>query len=259
MCILATLGACGSPVNREPPARSDAERAQLAAERDYLAPPRALSVKPLAGGRIGLTGAAPPAVRIRLGSPGGETLLSQAGSGGIWRIVLPPSDVVRLYGLSMIEGDRVVQAEGYVAVTPQGEGALLRAGSGAEALAPPAAAPGLLSLDYDRKGAAMLSGLAPPGARIEALDGGATVALGRADPSGRFALALNQPLRFGAHNFSLSGVKSPVRVVSISPPIPSPDGPFRAERLAGAWRIDWLTPGGGLQSTVLFFDARTPI
>jgi hypothetical protein len=28
--------------------------------------------------------------------------------------------------------------------------------------------------------------------------------------------------------------------------------PFDAERLDGAWRIDWMTPGGGVQSTVLF-------
>jgi hypothetical protein len=31
---------------------------------------------------------------------------------------------------------------------------------------------------------------------------------------------------------------------------------YRASRIEGAWRIDWATPGGGVQSTILF-DQRS--
>jgi len=39
--------------------------------------------------------------------------------------------------------------------------------------------------------------------------------------------------------------------VAVSAPAPISGLPFHATRLAGSWRIDWLTPGGGVQCTII--------
>jgi hypothetical protein len=44
--------------------------------------------------------------------------------------------------------------------------------------------------------------------------------------------------------------------VEVSPPLPATAGPVRSTLSAGGWRIDWMTPGGGLQTTQLLSGAQ---
>jgi hypothetical protein len=74
-----------------------------------------------------------------------------------------------------------------------------------------------------------------------------------ADSAGRFFFDLDEPLAPGAHRLQAQGRAGPVLVdVQLQPPPPLADGPFLADRNAAQWRIEWVTPGGGVQTTLLF-------
>jgi hypothetical protein len=118
----------------------------------------------------------------------------------------------------------------------------------------------LLAADFDRKGVVALSGVAPPGAAVTIAVDTAARGATRSGQDGRFMLALNEPLQPGSHVLSLTSAGGPgtQALVTIAPAAPLSGGPFRAEAAPGGWRIDWLTPGGGVQSTLLFDRAASP-
>ncbi|MBA3812355.1 MAG: hypothetical protein H0X27_12065 [Caulobacteraceae bacterium] len=179
-------------------------------------------------------------------------MTAQADGAGAWRAVLPASPVVRLFGLSMIEAGRPLQAQGYVAVTPEGSAAQLRAGAGAVVMGAPTREPRILAVDFDRKGGTVVSGAGPPMAapklRIDGRERGDV----RTDAAGRFSLALNEPLAPGSHELEVGqgAPRDPVRAI-VSPAESLTLAPFVAARTETGWRIDWMTPGGGVQTTLL--------
>lgn len=244
---LMALSACGDggrPVWK-------GESAKPGAEAAYLQPPRVEAIAAVQAG-LALAGTAAPGARIRLGTPTGELRYGSTNQAGRWTIVIPPSSDLRLFGVSMTVGERTVQAEGYLAVTPDGRAAQLRAGAGSLVLSSASRRPLILALDFDRDGAAMVSGVGTVGAEIglrldRAAAGGATI-----DRQGRYSVALIRPMTGASHELEISG-EGGEQVLIIGAGRPAPLGqPFRAERVQGAWRIDWMTPGGGVQSTVLF-------
>jgi hypothetical protein len=193
-------------------------------------------------------------VTVRLASPTGQAMFARSDAAGAWRLMLPPAGQVRVFGLSEPGQGRPVQAEGYVAVTPGGLAAQLRAGSGAVALGAQPAGPAILAADYDGKGGTVVSGVAPPASALTLAVDGAAREPARVDARGRFVSALNEPLRAGSHVLSIrsgAGARGEAPL-TVSPAEPLAGGPFRATPAAGGWRVDWLTPGGGVQSTVLF-------
>jgi hypothetical protein len=235
-------GASGGP----PPAASGAERG-------YTPPPAVTSAVRAGEGRVLLYGTAPPASRLRVASPAGQEMFALADAGGTWRMALPPAADVRLFGVSAPVAGRLVQSEGYLAVTPGGEAARLRAGSGAVVLDRPGPGIALLAADFDRKGGTVVSGRAPAHAPVKITADGVSVGQASVDASGRFILALDKPLSPGVHAIVASAGGASAEVsLTISPPDPLTAGPFRAESTPAGWRVDWLTPGGGVQSTVLF-------
>ena len=247
-----TLGACDRsgqeewrPKSAPPSTQSDA------AEAGYIAPPQILQAERGPGGLV-LKGVGAPQASVRLGAPTGESLVGQIDADGRWSLTAPSSDRVRLYGLSMTRGARTVQAEGYVMVTPDGEVALLRAGAGALRLSPGSATPNILAVDVDPEGAAVISGVATPGAGLGVRVDRTPSAVGQAGEDGRFSLLLNEPLLPGAHDIQVSGEGGEHRItVAVSPAAPLVDGPVRAQRADAGWRADWMTPGGGVQTTLI--------
>jgi hypothetical protein len=199
-----------------------------------------------------LEGEADPGARVRLATPFGQSLFATPDKAGLWRVSLSPSNRLRLFGLSMSEGPRSVQAEGYLAVAP-GLAAQLRAGAGALELAPAHAALAITALDFDRKGAAIVSGQAPAGAHVLLSMDGKAAGEAVADPQGGFALDLGEPLSRGPHQIHAtgSGLKAVV-MADGSPGDPPKAGPFEAQSVGTGWRIVWMPPGGGLQTTFLF-------
>jgi hypothetical protein len=241
-CVL--LGGCG----RRPARAPDAPQAGPAA--DYVTPPSVTQVR-TAAGAVTLSGVAQPGAQVRLGSPTGGAVVTAVDAAGHWSLRLPAATQPRIFGLSVKIGGRQAQSQGYLLVTPQGPAALLRAGAAAIRL-DPRPTPSLGAVDFDRAGGTVISGLAPAASLVFLRLDGRQIAEARTDAAGRYAIALNQPLARGGHALEVSGdaFTSPGRVEA-APAAPLAAGPMRSQFTKGGLRIDWLTPGGGVQSTVL--------
>ncbi|MBN9319704.1 MAG: hypothetical protein J0I28_08485 [Caulobacterales bacterium] len=226
-------------------------------EAGYIAPPRITGVF-VGSDRLTLTGSARASSRVRLGPPAGEATFATADSAGAFTVVLPRSADVRLFGLSMAVGDRAVQSEGYLMVLPDGQLLQLRAGGGAWSLAPASPQPRLLTVDHDGEGGAIISGSAPANAQVSARIDRSTVAGGKSGPDGHFDIALSEPLRPGPHSIDLvadSGRDSLTVPISRAEPLLNP---FRGQRTDFGWRVDWMTPAGGIQTTLVFDRGGQP-
>ena len=139
------LSACGGP-------SSAPAQAGDPGDAGYGAPPAVTGLK-AQGGQVLLTGTAAPKSTVRLATPRGPAAQGTADATGHWRLSAPATAAI--YGLSQVLDGRVIQSEGYLLVTPEGRGVLLRAGAGALAIGPEPAA-GVTSFDIDRDGAAMV-------------------------------------------------------------------------------------------------------
>jgi hypothetical protein len=251
LAAVALTAACDAP-------SSGANSApEASTERDYRPAPELLSAADLKGGRLALAGTAAPGAEVRLATPEGAAAFAKADGQGIWRLEIAAAAMPRLFALSMSDHGRIVQAMGYLFVAP-GAMARLRAGGGTESLAPARHGLAVLALDYDGKRAATLSGRATPGEALSLHVDGVERAQGLADKTGRFTLSLSEPLGAGSHAFDLASASGEARFsASVDAAAPLAHTPFAAGRAADAWRIDWITPGGG-QQTTLVFDQMGP-
>ncbi len=221
-------------------------------ESDYQAPPNLTSAVRAPGSGVRLVGRSAPGDRVRLASPAGEALYAVAGPDGVWTLLLPARAEPRLFGLSVNRAGRSVQAEGYVALTPQGVAAQLRSGAGARVLSDRTDQPVILAVDYDSKGGAVVSGRASPRATLDLWVDGARRARGAAGADGQFSLPLDEPLGFSPHDLDVAdGPRTARANLDLSLARPILGGAYRAVATPAGWRLDWITPGGGLQTTVL--------
>lgn len=247
----AALGACQPRAAAPGPASLAAVEGRTDAGA-YLAPPVLVKVMAEAAGRLRLTGLATAGARVRLASPAGQPLYAQAGGDGTWRMEAPRPPEPRLFGLAMIDGDRAIQSEGYVLLTAEGAAAQLRGGAGTVVLGSPVVAPVIDAVDYDAKGGAVVSGRAAPRATLALFVDGARQSQGRADGAGRFSLPLDGPQTFSDHTVEVADGGRRARVqLRLTMAAPLMGGPYRAISTPAGWRIDWVTPGGGLQTTLL--------
>lgn len=252
-CAAAVIALAGCGRGEEawaPPGA--ASNADGTAEAGYLAPPTITSAR-LEGKAVRVEGEAAPNARVRIAPPRGEPIFAQADGTGRWRALLTPSQPVHLFGLSMSQGERTAQSEGYMMMTAEGHVAQLRAGAGAVSLAPASTNPRILAVDYDREGGAVVSGIAAPEAmlalRVDRVRRGET----QADARGRFAISLAEPLEQGVHQLDVTGDSGQdVLSVEITPIGDVGAGPYVGRRTPYGWRVDWMPPGGGLQSTLIF-------
>lgn len=248
VAALVLLAGCGGR-----PGAGGAEGSDPAAqEATYLNPPRVDTVRSGPGGLV-LAGVAPAGGKVRLATPTGQALFAPVDARGRWTLALPPAEAPRIFGLSVAVGRRQAQAEGYVLVTPTGQAALLRAGAGALRIDPPAR-PGLRTVDFDRAGGMEVSAAAAPGATVILRLDGRQVGESRTGPDGRYHASLGSPtpIKPGAHEVQVFGDGfSDQATVQVSPAEPLAAGPLRSQLTPAGLRVDWMTPGGGVQSTVL--------
>ncbi len=247
LLVTLVLSACGgkSPV---PVRGADPAQPQVS----DLAPPSLDTVRVGSSGVV-LSGVAQAGVKIRLASPVGQELFANAGPQGRWSIELPPAAEPRIFGLSAMVGERRVQAQGYILVSPAGQAAVLRAGAGALRI-DPGVSPGLRAIDFDRGGGMEVSASVPPGATVILRLDGRQVAEGRADASGRYEASLGSPdpIQAGSHQIQIFGDGfTDQALVEVSPGAPLAQGPLRGQLTPAGLRVDWMTPGGGEQSTLL--------
>ena len=247
LAVLGLLAGCG----RKPAAAVNATGIAAQAGPDYRPAPELLGGASTADGRLQLMGSAIPGAAVRLYSPGGAQQFTTADDQGRWRFTLAPSTEPRLLSLSMSDHGRVLQAMEYLFVAPDGVVARLRAGGGTQA--PARGQPGLaaLALDYDNQRAATLSGVSAPRETVTVRVDGVERSQGSADSTGRFVLAL-QPLAAGPHEFDLMGVAQQIHFSAVvDAPAPLGKATYVARKVGQAWRIDWVTPGGGEQTTLI--------
>jgi len=251
--LLPLLGLYGCGPGDSPPWKAEPAKTAVDAEAGYIAPPITLAAQPSRTGGIVLSGSAAPGAKVRLGTPSGEVLEAVADAKGAWTANAPQVENVRLYGLSMTVDGRTVQSEGYLALTAEGGAAQLRAGAGARVLSPPSRRPRILAIDYDRDGGAVVSGIGTPSAAVGLRVNRIARGDSSVDSQGRFSIPLTQPLIPGPHEFEVAAEGGEdLAQASTTRPEPPAGGPFRATRADGGWRVDWMTPGGGVQTTLLF-------
>lgn len=229
--------------------------ADPAAEAGYLKPPTLTASRRDADG-VFLVGQAAPGVVVRLGSPTGEALTATADVAGQWTARLGPSGDVRLLGLSMAADSRQVQAQGYIAILPDGRAAQLRSGASALVIGAGSDAPRLLSIDFDRDGAASVAGSGRPATGISLRIDRTARGAGKIDSQGRFHLVIDRPVASGTRRFEIAGESGEQTLLVPISPAPPLETPFRATRVGPGWRIDWMTPGGGVQSTLILDPAQ---
>jgi hypothetical protein len=222
-------------------------------QSDYASPPELTGATRAGDGTVTLSGAAIPLARSRLASPTGASIGATAAANGRWNASLPPAADVRLLSLSQDVDGRLVRARGYVAVLPQPGpvAATLRPGAGARPVSR-SASPSIASIEFDGAGAGVVSGSAAPDAPIRLFLDGQEAGEGRADRAGRFDITLADNLAPSGHSvIVVSPAGRAAQAFDATPAAPIAAPPFAAERRTGAWRIDWMTPGGGVQSTIL--------
>ncbi|MBS0362864.1 MAG: hypothetical protein JSR98_15920, partial [Proteobacteria bacterium] len=79
---------------------------------------------------------------------------------------------------------------------------------------------------------------------------------GRADAAGRYQVSLGgqNPVKPGPHHIQVFGEGyTPIDqvTVQVAPAAPLAQGPLRSQLTPAGLRVDWMTPGGGVQSTLL--------
>ena len=243
--------ACGRP------GPFPARQAQASAETPdpgYRAVPVVNAVAKAPDGGVSLSGRALPSSPVRMVSSTGSPIETRADGSGVWTAPLGPVSEPAVYRLTEEAGGQTVEAEGFVAVLPGVPTvAVLRAGLGAQVVRSAGKEPlKILAVDYDVAGAAVVSGIARASSPVRVLVDGQPSIEGAAGPDGRFSLTLPKPLPPGAHRLqALTPLAMAEAEVVMTPPAPPKDAPYQAQALPFGWRVDWITPGGGAQTTLL--------
>ncbi len=253
LALTLSVGACGRSGSF--PARQAQAGGGDGPDPAYHAAPRVNGVAKAADGAVMLSGRALPSSQLKMVSLRGlDTGPIRADGSGAWTAQLGPVSEPALYSLTEDASGQMVEAEGFVAVLPGAPTvALLRAGFGAEVVQDSRSAPlKILAVDYDMAGATVVSGRAPASSPVRVLVDDQPPAEGAAGPDGRFSLTLPKPLPSGRHRLQVLTPRGQARAeVVVTPPAPPRNAPYQAQAESFGWRIDWITPGGGAQTTLL--------
>ena len=219
----------------------------------FLTPPRGTTARRAPGGSVEVAGRASPGAQVTLRNPDGQAISATAGGDGGWSARVASAAQPRLYALSATADGRTFRGEGALVIAPSpGPAALvLRAGAPAVTLTQGQGALALEAIDFDSGGLAV-AGLAAPRASLRVSLDGRPAAAGQADGGGRFALlAVQADLEPGLHRLRLDDGGRALEVAFDATPATA-GAPYAVRPLAGGWRIDWSSPGGGVQSSILF-------
>ena len=253
VALTLSCGAC----NRSGPfpARQAQAGGGDAPDPAYRAAPRVNGVIKATDGSVILKGQALPSSQVRMVSLRGlDTGLIRADGSGVWTAQLGPVSEPALYSLTEEAGGQTVEAEGLIAVLPGAPTvALLRAGFGAQVVQVAGNIPlKILAVDYDVAGATVVSGRARASSPVRVRVDDQPQVEGAAGPDGRFSLTLPKPLPSGRHRLQAQTPQAQAEAeVLFTPPAAPRNAPYQAQAESFGWRVDWTTPGGGAQTTLL--------
>jgi hypothetical protein len=253
LALTLSLGACtrSGPF----PARQAQAGGADAPDPAYRAAPQVSAVTKAADGAVMLSGRALPSSQVRMVSLKGlDAGPIRADGSGAWTAQLGPVSEPALYSLIEEAGGQKVEAEGLVAVLPGAPTvALLRAGFGAQVVQDAGQVPlKILAVDYDVAGATVVSGRTRASSPVRVVVDDQPPVDGAAGPDGRFSVTLPKPLPIGRHQLQALTPQAQAQAqVAITPPAPPRNAPYQAQAQSFGWRVDWITPGGGAQTTLL--------
>jgi hypothetical protein len=252
LAAAAVLAGCG----RIAPWRPAPARPDQPADNGYRDPPQPLAVSRDAAGLLSLSGRSSAQAQVQLSPESGAPLRAMADQTGLWRIDLPANPQPALYGLSEERDGRRVQAQGYVALLPGPRplAAQLRAGAGALVQASGGPNPQILAVDLDRGGTAAFSGRAGPGKPVRLIIDGVAAVESMTGADGRFSAVMPKALTPQAHRLVAQTPSGSTQIAFEATPAAPLVGLYRAVPRGGGWRIDWMTPAGGVQTTLLFAE-----
>lgn len=241
------LASCGQ--RAEPGAADSLSEAEQAG---YLPAPVILTVVTAPDGALLVRGRARPSGRVRAILPSGEAFGATADSEGRFELELPAGGGSMMAAVSAEDGGRSTPAEGWL-FAPAGDfgnAVLLRAGTTSRAIASNAAL--IAVVDFDAAGGAGISGRSPVAGEVRLFVDGVAAGSAQTGSDGRYSLRLSSPAP-GPHRLRIvAGGQTQERNVDFTTPATPPAGRFGVVRRGDAWRVDWLAPGGGLQSTYIF-------
>lgn len=241
--LLAGCGRHADP-SAAPPV-SEAEKA------GYLPAPDITSVVTAADGAPLVRGQARPAGRVRATLPSGEAYGATADAQGRFELELPAGGAAVLASISAEDSGRTTPAEGWLFAPAGGYGhaVLLRAGTASKTLG--AHPPVIAVVDFDAAGGAGAAGEAAPNAEVRLTLDGVAAAQGRTDARGGYVLRFSPPS--GLHRLRVvCAGRGQERDIDFTASAVPPTGPFASQPVADGWRVDWKTPGGGVQTTFIF-------
>lgn len=250
MGCAVVLAACGQ--RADPGAVVPLSEAEQAG---YLPGPIILAVAAAPDGAPLVRGRARPSGRVRATLPSGEAYGATADPEGRFELGLPVGGGSLMAAVTAEDGGRSTPAEGWL-FAPAGDfghAVLLRAGTASRAIASNAAL--IAVVDFDAAGGAGISGRSPVAGEVRLFVDGVAAGSVQTGGDGRYSLRLSFPAP-GPHQLRIVvGGQTQERTVDFVPPVAPPAGRFGVVRRGDAWRVDWLAPGGGLQSTYIFASA----
>ncbi|MEI9902722.1 MAG: hypothetical protein WDN06_01120 [Asticcacaulis sp.] len=206
------------------------------------------------GGTVTVSGLALPGGRVRFLYGADRAIGVTADSKGRFKADLPTTAQGGLYDISMEDTGRQVEADGRLFVPPAApqKAVILRAGAPSRPVAHPG--PGITLVDYDAAGAMLVTGVAAPQAAIAIeVDGVSWPKQPRAAADGAFTATCQiPPLEDTAVTLDITvaaGSETWNRTIAVSR---SPSGGDRITAVNGGWRVDWVLPGDGMQTTLVF-------
>ena len=245
-----SLAACGRKDAAPLLPAADASHAQPA----YLSQPQVLAVTRRPGGVIAIEGAALPDSRISGEMPDRKRYGATTGKNGRFSLEVPPSPAPELIAISEQNGRRELQTDGWLFVPPDApeRAVILRAGAPSRPLQS-----GLVAaVDVDAGGGAGVSGVTAPKAEVDVSVDRGTVVRAFADGRGVWGarLGLDKHVTSGAHQVRVTS-NSAVVDRSFDFTVGATTQLFTPAREAGGWRVAWIMPGQGVQTTFLLVGA----
>jgi hypothetical protein len=242
LCLF--LCACGD----QPPAAWNSPSAEDAARQaGYLVSPVVRSVMSGPAGQRLLKGTAGAGNQIELvPMDSGSAVTSVVDASGNWQVGLTDTPRVRQFTVVTSRQGRTLPASDRIVQLPNGWVAVMSPGLPTRVIG--RQKPALIqAVDFDRAGGAALSGAAPANqgivARVDRRPAGET----HPGTDGQYGLALAAPLSAGAHAFDVASDTGQQSVELVM----SPPTAERTVSVNGGWRIDWKSPAGGYQATII--------
>lgn len=247
----ALVGASLGLAACQPAAKAEKDGPAALLEAGYSPTPVITSVTSEASDSLLISGQARPDGRVRFLYGQQRAVGVTADSKGHFVAELPVNPQGSVFDVSMEDSGRLMHAEGRLFVPPgqPSKAVMMRPGSPS---LPVAATPGIFAVDYDAAGALAIAGRVAPKTHVRlTIDG---VGIDRTSDAGGYFTAVMQIAAPGdsAMPIALSvdaGGSVWQRNVTVTRAAAGSD---QVTPIAEGWRVDWVLPGGGMQTTLVF-------